>query len=87
MQGFDPRADHVQLAAMTKPELDRLFNRHVPVVSHLEPPVPFRSARWETFQADAPFDFICLTRSPPYAPATADPLYDEIRDAFIEPVV
>jgi len=87
MQGFDQRADHVQLAAMAQSELDVLLHRRRdPVVSHLEPAVPYRSTHWEDFQADSPFDFICLTRSPPYTPVTADPLYDEIRAAFVEEI-
>ena len=32
--------------------------------------------------AEGPFDFVCLTRSPPYTPLTADPLFDRIREAF-----
>src|SRR5579875_2152894 len=46
----------------------------------LEPPVPFS---WETigsYRAAAPFDFVCLARSPGFTPATADVLYDVIRD-------
>jgi hypothetical protein len=51
-----------------------------------EPGVDYRSGRCEQFQADAPYDFVCITRSQWYALATADPLYDAIADAFIEPV-
>lgn len=44
-------------------ELDELLHqRGDPVVSQLEP------TRWEDYRADEPFDFVCLTRSPPYAP-------------------
>jgi hypothetical protein len=87
MEGFDQKARNVQLAAMTRPELDALLHRRRdPVVSHLEPPVPYRSTPWEHYQADGPFDFVCLTRSPPYTPVTADPLYEEIRARFIEDI-
>jgi hypothetical protein len=87
MQGFDMSADHVQLAAMDTSEVDKLLHRlGAPAVSHLEPAVPYRSTRWESFQAEGPYDFVCLTRSPPYTPDTADNLYDAIRAAFIQPI-
>lgn len=85
MEGFDQRATNVQLPAMAEAELDKLVHqRGDPVVSRLEPPVPYRSTRREDYRADAPFDFVCLTRSSPYTPVTADPLYDEIRARFVE---
>ncbi len=89
MQGFDRGADRVQLAAMTEPAF-RDWNFGLgegqPAISHLEPSVDYRSGRWEQFQADQPYDLVCLTRSPLYAPATADPLYEAIATTFIEPI-
>jgi hypothetical protein len=89
MEGFDPRGDHIELAGMTRDQIERLWCHVVgdPIpVAHREPKVPYRSARWDTFQAVEPYDFICLTRSPPYAPPTADPIYDAIRDALMDPI-
>jgi hypothetical protein len=89
MAGFERSANQVRLAAMT-PNAFRNWNFGLsgrePAVTHLEPGVPYESGRWENFQAEAPFDFVCLTRSPRYTPTTADPLYAAIADAFIEPV-
>jgi hypothetical protein len=89
MKGFDLHADHIQLAAMTESEINRLnmrLDERQPRVSHLEPEVPYRACRWQDFQADELYDFVCLTRSPSYAPASADPLYDEIAKTFIRPI-
>lgn len=88
MKDFDPRSDHVQLSTMSREDIDKVLHRQVdrPSVSHSEPAVPYRTSHWEHFQADGPYDFVCLTRSPPYTPSTADPLYDAICDAFIEPI-
>jgi hypothetical protein len=87
LQGFQRPADNVQLAAMPRTEIDRLLHRRgEPVGDHLEPAVPYRSTRWEQFELDGPFDFICLTRSPPYTPSTADRLYGTLLNAFIDPI-
>jgi hypothetical protein len=90
MQGFDSKARHIQLAAMSTAELQRLHLLLVdgrrPEVLQLEPAIPYRAGRWEEFRADQPYDFVCLTRSPRYTPRSADPLYDEIAAKFIEPV-
>jgi hypothetical protein len=85
MQGHDRRADHVQLAAMSQQELDVLRHRHEPPTkAELEPAVPYRSTRWQEFWTDGPFDYVCLTRSPPYTPVTADPLFERLRSTFID---
>lgn len=81
MEGFDLDAEHIELAAVPKGALPYL-NVHPPII-HLEPKVPFRRVPWQKYKADAPFDFICLTRSPEFTPAEADPIYDAIRERFI----
>jgi hypothetical protein len=87
MEGFDRAASHVQLATLTRQQIERYLRRQgKPIPAHLEPAVPYRSIRWEKFLAQGPFDFVCLTRSPPYAPVTADPLFDRIREAFIDEI-
>lgn len=84
MEGFDPKAQRLQLHAMAPAELDKLLHRGTPVVDRVEPAVPYRSTRWEQFEAAAPFDYVCLTRSPPYTPPTADSLFNVIVDEFID---
>lgn len=85
MQDHDPKARFVQLSPMTLHERAQFGVRGSPViVDEPEPAVPYRSVRAEDFVADGAFDFICLTRSPPYTPATADRLFDVIREEFIE---
>jgi hypothetical protein len=89
MQGFDHEATHLQLAPMTTEELHQTLMRMSedkvqPATG--EPPVPYRSTRWEDFHADAGFDFVCLTRSPPYTPPTADALFEVIRSSFIQEI-
>ncbi|MGU3587370.1 hypothetical protein ACLBYD_30025 [Rhodococcus sp. C26F] len=90
MKGFKRPYDYIQLAAMDNQDLQRLISAptggYIPVVSHLEPEVPYQASHWDEFQAEVPFDFICLTRSPVYTPSTADLLYDAISAAFIAPV-
>lgn len=84
MQGFDPRADQVQLPRFRRDDLDAIQRRHEQsAVVAYEPPVPYRSLPWDTFRADGPYDFVCLTRSPPYTPPTADAIFDAIRETFI----
>ncbi|MEH0353505.1 MULTISPECIES: UPF0489 family protein [Rhodococcus] len=86
MKDFDTNSDHVQLAAATEQNIREAINNPDKRLSfsRLEPPVPYASSHWQDFQSDGPYDFICLTRSPPYAPSTADSLYDAIRETFIE---
>jgi hypothetical protein len=88
MKGFDVHSDHIQLASMTESEINRLNMRldgSEGRILDLEPKVPYRACRWQDFRANEPYDFVCLTRSPRYAPASADPLYNAIATTFIEP--
>lgn len=84
-QGFDRDATRLQLAAMSKRELDKLLHRKKAVVSHLEPAVSYAAGHHRHFRADAEFDFVCITRSPRYTPASADPLFEAIVQAFVAP--
>lgn len=90
MAGFDLDAENIELAAMTKEAMrawiESPATKSPPALTHLEPRVPLRCVHWQRYEADAPFDFICLTRSPEYTPAEADPIYDAIRERFIEEV-
>jgi hypothetical protein len=86
MEGFDPDAAHIQLAALNENELKRLMYRETqaPKVERLEPRVPFKSMHWRSFESSQPFDIICLARSPTYTPSESDAIFDEIRRRFIE---
>jgi hypothetical protein len=86
MEGFDPHAAYIQLAAVEKSDIDELWMRldKTPVVKHYEPKVPFRAVPFRTFQADHAFDVICLTRSAAFTPAASDAIFDEIRAQFID---
>jgi hypothetical protein len=89
MQGFDRSADHVQLAAMTESAFRNWnfgLSGRQSSVSHLEPSVGYRSGRWEQFRSEQPYDLVCLTRSPLYTPAAADPLYAAIASTFVETI-
>ena len=84
MRGFRDDADHIELAALTARQMeDFAFVRHTEPV-HLEPAVPFRAIPWAQYTAPAPFDVICLARSPEYSPATCDVVFDAIRERFID---
>ena len=83
MGDFDPKSRRIELPILNRRQLEQLqYRRDVGKVA-VEPSVAYRSTRWDQFAAEAPFDFICLIRSPPYTPLTADPLYEEIRERFI----
>lgn len=86
MEGFSRSAENVQLVSVrSRSELrDNLLTPENFTVAHREPRVPFRAVAWDQFQADQPFDFICLARSPPFTPAESDPIFDAIRQQFIE---
>ena len=78
-EDFRIDAEHLQLAAMTRQQImDFAFVQRTEPL-HLEPRVPFRALPWPQYTAPAPFDLICLARSPDYTPATCDPLFDATR--------
>lgn len=85
MEGFDPSAANVQLAAVPR----RLLVENLALIEPLEPdfrepPVPFRKMLWSEYRAPAPFDIVCLARSPGFTPAGCDAIFDEIRHRFID---
>lgn len=87
MRDRDPGGGFIQLSPMTSDERRRIGLRGKPVVlDRPEPAVPYRSVRAEDYMSEGDFDFVCLTRSPPYTPPTADRLFDLIRSLFVEPI-
>lgn len=88
MENYDPSASRIQLAAVTKQELQQLVTRgENPRSEALEPAIPFRAVPWYEFRAEAPFDVICLARSPSFTPTAADRIFDAIRERFIDETV
>lgn len=87
-QGFDPAAQNLQLVGIrSQQELrENLLTPQNLTIAHREPAIPFQSLQWEQFHAEQPFDFICLARSPPFTPAESDPIFDAIRQQFIEEI-
>lgn len=87
MEGFDPLAGHVHLAALTEEEFAEVLTIvSRPAVTSSEPRVPYRRVSAAEFKADERFDIVCLTRSPAYTPPTADPLLEQIRREFIDEI-
>jgi hypothetical protein len=86
LEGFDPHAERLQLVGVrSRKELsENLLTPAELKIDHREPPVPFKSMRWDEFQADHPFDFICLSHSPSFTPVESDGIFDEIRRRFID---
>ena len=83
MENFDLDASNIELVAMWPEEFERKKRDHAYVTGVHEPKVPLRSMGWNEFDSVEPFDVICLARSPDYTPAESDPLFDEIRDRFV----
>jgi hypothetical protein len=77
-------ADVIRLEAMTRDQLDRRMRDETYVPAAVEPEVPLQHMSWGDFEAQAPFDVICLARSPDYTPVELDPLFDEIRERFVD---
>lgn len=84
MEGFSSDANHIQLAALTREQIQELQGLGRPEPARLEPRVPLQAMGWPQFNAAEPFDLICLARSPECTPATCDALFDAIRDRFID---
>jgi hypothetical protein len=86
MDGFDPRADSIRLAAVPARDLGRVTRDPAAAAAaalRADPPVPFHTTRWEQYMADRPFAFVCVTRSPPYTPPTADRVFNALVEAFV----
>jgi hypothetical protein len=84
MEGRRADAEHIQLPAFTRRQIDDLLFGGHPQPVRLEPRVPFRALPCQQYRASAPFDLVCLARSPEYTPVTCDPLFDAIREHFID---
>lgn len=58
--------------------------RSLPEPLAVEPLVPFRRLRWDMFSTEVPYDAVYLCRSPGFTPASCDPIFDLIRERFID---
>jgi hypothetical protein len=83
-ENFDLNASAIRLAALTTQQVQGVLASRTPSVTSDEPRVPLAEVRADDYLADDGFDFVFLARSPPFTPAEADPLFDEIRGAFID---
>jgi hypothetical protein len=83
MENYDANAERIQLKAIDPQDESRLTSVNKPEPVALEPAVPIRTIRSVNFQAEAPFDFIFLARSPTFTPPTSDDLYEMIRERYI----
>lgn len=83
MQDFDMQADHLQVVGTREQSWIGRWG-HPKVIDHRDPPVPFTTNVWREYQASEPFDIVCLTRSPEYTPADADPIFHAIIERFID---
>lgn len=85
MRDCDNDADAIELKRMSHEEMEKwLWRRGDPIPEAVEPAVPFRQLRWNEFVAAAPYDAVCLCRSPGFTPPSSDVLFDAIRDRFID---
>lgn len=85
--GFDPHVDLIQLVPLTQADINQLVYgppHERPVFRSDEPRVPLRQVPLRDYRASGPFDRIYLTRSPAFTPASADALFDAIRETFID---
>jgi hypothetical protein len=83
MQDFDMQADHLQVVG-AREKFWQGGRGRPQVIDRRDPPVPFSTNVWREYQAVEPFDVVCLTRSPEYTPAEADPIFDSIVELFID---
>jgi hypothetical protein len=86
MEDWNPRSGTIQMARLTKDELKHLKGLEKPGIAEhqLEPPVPLTLSTSEDFVAPEAFDFIFLARSPAFTPSQSDPIYEAIRERFID---
>lgn len=83
MKDFDQEADYVQ-AIGTRERFWGFGAASPKVIDRRDPPVSFATNVWREYRAHEPFDVVSLTRSPQYTPAEADPIFDAIRERFID---
>ncbi len=87
MEGWDPRSGTIRMPRLDDTELRGLIQAWAKPTfpeDRLEPPVPLTLISRDDFFAPEPFDFIFLARSPAFTPAEADPIYDAVRERFID---
>ncbi len=88
MEGLDSHSRTIRMPRLTRNELKRI-NDSLPQrpkipEERLEPPIPLTASKASEFCAPEPFDFIFLARSPAFTPSEADPIFDAIKERFID---
>ncbi len=87
MEGFNLDASQIQLAAVERAELRKAIGSYPGrpgKIERLEPPISFTYLGWPKFQAAEVFDFVFLAHSPEYTSPEADPIFDLIRERFVD---
>lgn len=84
-ENFDPFSRTIRLPVLDARNLRDSWHTTEPLKPlSFEPPVSFTWMRYQRFQAQAPYDVICLARSPSFTPKSSDTIYAEIRRRFID---
>lgn len=84
-ENFDPATRTIRLPVLEVRNLrENLISPQQLRPVSFEPPVPFHWTLLQQFQAQEPYDVICLARSPAFTPESADVVYDEIRTRYID---
>jgi hypothetical protein len=83
-ENFERASSAIRLAALTEDDIKALFDLQTPTVVYSEPRVPLHQIRRDAYTSAASFDLISLARSKPFTPPEADPLYEAIRQHFID---
>jgi hypothetical protein len=88
MKDFELEADAIQLKAVSRDEYERIAYSftELPAPCFLEPEVPFHCVGHSAFRAEAPYDLVCLCRSPGFTTVECDPIFDAIANALIDPL-
>ncbi len=86
LKNFNPGTQALQLKKL-RPGMQATHDANLDPreILGLEPEVPLTIVAWENFQAPRPFDYVYLTQSPRYTPATADALIPVICE-YITPL-
>jgi hypothetical protein len=87
MKDFDPRANALQFVALSKGEAHNVFDhpeKVTPVTA--DPLIPIQRTPPGEYSAEAPFDFVFVSRSPAFTPPECDRLFKLIKERYIHAI-